>query len=77
MHPTEETLLRYRFDTCEPAESKEVADHLRTCSECAVRFAAIGRGVDKLAAYDVERELDPTSVARAVAEAKARPPKTL
>ena len=50
-HPREETLLRYRFDTLEPGESKQVADHLRTCSECATRFAAIGKSVEKLSAF--------------------------
>lgn len=72
MHPTEETLLRYRFETSELAESKEVADHLRTCTECAARFAVLGKSVDRLSAYDVERELDPTAVVRALEQAKAR-----
>ena len=71
MHPNEETLLRYRFETLEPTESKQVADHLRTCSECGARFAIIGKSVEKLSAYDTEQDLDPAVVARALEQVQA------
>ena len=41
----DETLLRYRFETLEPAEVEAVASHLRTCSGCAMRYAELGHGL--------------------------------
>ena len=35
----DDTLLRYRFETLDPAVVEAVASHLRTCSDCAMRFA--------------------------------------
>lgn len=71
IHPNDETLLRYRFDTLDPAETKDVADHLRTCTGCAGRFAALGKGVEKLAAFDAEAELDPKVVEQAMEKVRA------
>jgi hypothetical protein len=58
LHVDDETLLRYRYETLEAEPSAEVASHLRRCTECATRFAEIGRGIDRLKAYDTEGELD-------------------
>lgn len=74
IHPTEETLLQYRFDTLEPTEGADVADHLRTCADCAQRFAAIGVSLQKLEAYDADDELNPGLVARAVETVKEEAP---
>ena len=72
MHPNEETLLRYRFETLDEVASKEVAEHLRTCSSCAAQFALIGSSIERLNAYDAEKELDPALAAHALAQVKAR-----
>jgi len=57
-HLSDEVLLRYRYDTLEGEESGRVSAHLRTCSECATRFAELGRSLDLLGQYDAEAELD-------------------
>ncbi len=68
-HPTEETLLFYRFGTLDPETSGQLAEHLRTCSECTRRYAALGDAVGKLETYDVESSADPEALAYALSRA--------
>ena len=56
-HIDDLTLLRYRFETLEGGESDDVARHLRTCSECALRFAQLGQNLDLMQRWEVEQEL--------------------
>lgn len=65
-HISDELLLRYRYDTLEPAETASVSAHLRTCSQCATRFAELGRSLDLLGQYDAEAELDEDRLAAGV-----------
>ena len=57
LHVDDDTLLRYRYETLEHERTDEVAAHLRTCTECASRFAELGRQLDRLGQYDAEAEL--------------------
>ena len=66
-HYDDEALLRYRFDTMERLDADALAAHLRTCTECASRFAELGRQIDLLGQYDAEAEL-PEGLPRQVLE---------
>ena len=71
-HPDELLLLQYRFDTLEGADKTRVADHLRTCADCTIRYAQLGKSVEKLTAWDAESELPEPIVERALARVRAR-----
>jgi alpha-2-macroglobulin-like protein len=71
-HPDELLLLQYRFDTLEGDEKTRVADHLRTCSDCTIRYAQLGKSVEKLTAWDAESELTEPLVERALARVRAK-----
>ncbi|MDP3236074.1 MAG: MG2 domain-containing protein [Myxococcales bacterium] len=70
-HPLEETLLQYRFGTLERDLVGEVAEHLRTCSECTRTYAKLGERIERLGAYDVEATADEATLAKALERAKA------
>lgn len=68
-HPLEETLLQYRFGTLERDEAAEVAEHLRTCSDCTKTYAKLGERIERLGAYDVEATADEATLAKALERA--------
>lgn len=68
-HPLEETLLQYRFGTLEHDLVGEVAEHLRTCSECTRTYAKLGERIERLGAYDVEATADEATLAKALERA--------
>ena len=70
-HPLEETLLQYRFGTLERDLVAEVAEHLRTCSECTRTYAKLGERIERLSAYDVEATADEATLAKALERAKS------
>ncbi|MDP1917540.1 MAG: AgmX/PglI C-terminal domain-containing protein [Myxococcales bacterium] len=70
-HPLEETLLQYRFGTLERDEAAEVAEHLRTCSDCTRTYAKLGERIERLGAYDVEGTADEATLAKALERATA------
>lgn len=58
-HTPDEALLFYRFGTLEGLAKTTCAEHLRTCQQCAARYATLGQGLEQLAAWDLdEPELD-------------------
>ncbi|MBL8911441.1 MAG: AgmX/PglI C-terminal domain-containing protein, partial [Archangium sp.] len=59
-HLVEELLLQYRFGTLDAQASANVAEHLRTCSECTRAFARLGDSLERLSEYDVEANADAT-----------------
>lgn len=67
-HLVDELLLQYRFGTLDADVAANVAEHLRTCSECTRSFARLGDSVERLDTYDVEAAADPT-LARALERA--------
>lgn len=71
-HPDELLLLQYRFDTLEGADKERVADHLRTCSDCTIRYAALGKKVEKLSAWDAEADFQDGLVEQAMDRVRAR-----
>jgi hypothetical protein len=68
-HLLEETLLQYRFGTLEREAAEEVAEHLRTCSECTKAYAKLGENIERLGAYDVESTADEETLAKALERA--------
>lgn len=70
-HPSEESLLFYRFGTIEPDAAQDIAEHLRTCVECAHRYARLGEAIARLDAYDAEASADEAVLSSALARATA------
>lgn len=70
-HPLAETLLQYRFGTLDRDQANEIAEHLRTCSECTKAYAKLGEGIERLGAYDVEATADEAALAKALERATA------
>lgn len=68
-HPLEETLLQYRFGTLERDLAGEVAEHLRTCSDCTRTYAKLGERIERLREYDVEGTADEATLAKALERA--------
>jgi hypothetical protein len=50
-HVTQEALISYLYDECEPAERAQVAAHLERCSLCAEDVAALGATRKHLAGW--------------------------
>lgn len=70
-HLVDELLLQYRFGTLDAQASANVAEHLRTCSECTRTYAKLGESIERLGAYDVETSADEATLARALERATA------
>jgi CHAT domain-containing protein len=67
--PSDETLAAYIDDTLDPVTRQRVAEHLRTCEECAATFISVSELRDELSA-------DPVTLAAAASAAQIsnRPP---